>query len=30
MNCESIVLRLMTTLYGPDALIDATFVSGEA
>ena len=30
MNCESIVFRLMTTLYGPAALIDATFVSGDA
>ena len=30
MNCESTVLSLMTTSYGPDALIDATFESGEA
>ena len=29
MNCESTVLSLITTAYGPEALIDATFESGD-
>ena len=29
MNCESAVFSLMTTGYGPFAVIDAMFVSGR-